>query len=273
MNKLQAVQEILSRNGRRPTTVLDPIGPSDMFDAERWLDREELAVQSEGWHYNRRSRIKLSPILITFNNASWTEATKTLSQVGAFADASVGQTLSITSGSGVVTGEYTVATIVSDDAVTLAASIADPAGDIASGVQGLSITNVIRLPSYVTEADTSGVDFWKNFTHRGGRLLDLHNNTDQFEGEVEVEYVERLEFGCIPLAIRRYIMLRAAQRFAEEHKTDQFPVIKTAVKDAKTEAMRYNDRAEDSNVLDRADSLTRLREVSGYRVSSDIRRV
>lgn len=61
MNRLDAVNEILSAVGVRPVDALDTDGTSLSAEAERWLDRELLRIQSQGWHYNIRKDVTYSP--------------------------------------------------------------------------------------------------------------------------------------------------------------------------------------------------------------------
>lgn len=56
MTKLQAVNEVLAKAGHLPVPALDENinGASLAARVERVLDQEELRIQIEGWHYNRR---------------------------------------------------------------------------------------------------------------------------------------------------------------------------------------------------------------------------
>lgn len=79
------------------------------------------------------------PGTIAITAGNWTDATKTLTQTGKFVGAIVGQTIALTAGTGVVVATYTIATVVSDDAVTLTTDINGGAGDIAdSSIVGTS---------------------------------------------------------------------------------------------------------------------------------------
>jgi len=61
MTKLEGVCEILERCGHPIAIALDTGGASRVADAERWLDRENLEVQSIGWHFNTRKDVTLTP--------------------------------------------------------------------------------------------------------------------------------------------------------------------------------------------------------------------
>jgi len=270
MNKLQAVQEIVDKIGLNAASALDTGGSSDMGVAERWLDREEMAVQAEGWHYNTRRRTEFSPTLYTFDNASWTEASKTLQQTGKFANATSGQTLTILVGG--VPGDYVVDSLVSNDAVILTESMNGGGGNIASGISGQAKTNAIILPDYVLETDTNYTDEWRDMAKRGRRLLDLDNNTTQFSESVTVEYIERVPFACIPPQIQRYMLFRAALEFAAQRKSDQYPAIKRQMESVKTQAKNFNARCKDANFLRRPDSLSTVRSVSRWTSQIDVMR-
>lgn len=205
MTKLQAVQEMLRRCGRRPGPALQTGSPSDMGEAERMLDEEDLDVQAIGWEYNTRFNVELSPILYTFDNATYVDSNRTLAQVGSFADATVGQTLEIAG------AEYIVEALNSDDMVTLATNLT---GGDATGVTGAATNNKIVAPAHAISFDTDAADEWRDFTQQGRRLYDNTNNTDLFEKSVRVTYVEKMEFGCIPYEVRKFIMLRAALKAA-----------------------------------------------------------
>ena len=224
------MREILFRNGLRPSGALQTGTQSDMGIAEDLLDQEELAVQARGWHYNTIIDYALSPVLYIFDNAAWTDATKTLTQTGAFEDATVGQTLTITSGA--TAGDYTVATKVSDDAVTLEEDISS-GGNIVSGIVGVAKNNKIALPASTIRVDTNMESARYDFTQQGGRMYDRVENTDMFSDSYKFTLVDRKDWGCIPYEVRRWICLRAALRFAEHRATDQYASIMKAELEAK----------------------------------------
>lgn len=61
MTKLDAVNLILRASGLRTVAALQTDSASDAAEAERILDECELEVQSQGWHYNTRKDVELSP--------------------------------------------------------------------------------------------------------------------------------------------------------------------------------------------------------------------
>lgn len=237
MTKLDAVREILYRNGLRPSGALQTGTQSDMGIAEDMLDQEELAVQARGWHYNTIIDYELSPVLYAITNAAWTDATKTLTQTGSFEDATVGQTITITSGA--TAGNCTVATKVSDNAVTLEEDISS-GGDIASGIVGVAANNKIALPASTIRVDTDRESARFDFTQQGGRVYDRIENTDMFTVGYKFTLIDRKDWGCIQMEVRRWVCLRAAIRFSEHRMTDQYASIMRAEADAKRRAFRLN---------------------------------
>lgn len=78
MNRLDAVNEILAAISLRPVAELDTNGASLAADAERWLDREMLRIQSQGWHYNIRRDVDMTPdgdgFIIPDNDVIWLDS-------------------------------------------------------------------------------------------------------------------------------------------------------------------------------------------------------
>ncbi len=72
----------------------------------------------------------MKPGTISITAGNWTNASKTLTQTGRFAGAIIGQTISLTAGTTVSAGTYTIATVVSNDEVTLTTDINGASGDI-----------------------------------------------------------------------------------------------------------------------------------------------
>jgi len=59
MTKLDAVNIVLTRNGRAPVSALDTSAASEAAHAEQLIDEVELRIQAEGWPYNTRSDVEL----------------------------------------------------------------------------------------------------------------------------------------------------------------------------------------------------------------------
>lgn len=76
-----------------------------------------------------------SRIRVALATATWTEATKTLTQAGAFADYSytAGDVIVIESGTGAAPGVYPIASRTSDDAIVLTESLSSAGADLATG--------------------------------------------------------------------------------------------------------------------------------------------
>lgn len=129
---------------------------------------------------------------IVVGGANWTDATKTITKVGAFANYvwAAGDTFNITAGTGVTLAEYTIASRPNNDTITLTADINGAGGNIVdnsiNGTVGLGslvgykriapssaqdsalILNVHNLPSdanaYGVVVDTSYPDYPTSFS-------------------------------------------------------------------------------------------------------------
>lgn len=119
--------------------------------------------------------------------AAWTEATKTLTQVGAFAGYAFtpGDKLSVESGTGAIPGVYLIASRTGDDAIVLSESLSTAGVDLATGDITSAYDNMTDPPEDLQEgvirqamllhntSDTAGlkkIDFGDaggSFTTRG----------------------------------------------------------------------------------------------------------
>ena len=61
MTKLEAVNKIMRRAGHHPVKVLETDQASNAAEAERCLDESNLEVQGDGYNFNTRSNVTLSP--------------------------------------------------------------------------------------------------------------------------------------------------------------------------------------------------------------------
>ena len=61
MTPLEAANVILTRNRRRPVTALQTGDASDAGNAERTLDEVSRRIQEQGWHFNVRENVELTP--------------------------------------------------------------------------------------------------------------------------------------------------------------------------------------------------------------------
>ena len=255
MTKLEAVALILMRNGMGPPSQLDTGGPSEAGIAERMIDAEEVDLQARGWHYNTVRNYDLEPDLYEISNASYTAATKTLTQAGAFSAATVGQSLSLSHASlteteAIVTGVDST----NGNYVTLDRDIA--AGDIASGITGEAMTNRIAVPAGTINIDADESYEIKDLTQHGGRLWDRDELTDMFSDPVTVRLVERWTFSCMPYAIQRYIALKAALVYNESRGNREMRGgILREFLEAEKDANKWNTDMRDINVLESFDAM------------------
>ncbi len=126
-------------------------GDSDLNTDPKWILNQagEIMVASHRWKWlERRPSLISIRQNVGLTSATWTEATKTLTLVGAFANYShlVGDRLVITSGTGADQGEYIVASKTDSDAIVLETSIgaaADGSTDIAGRIEA----DTAELPS------------------------------------------------------------------------------------------------------------------------------
>lgn len=264
---------MLGRIGLLPIGSLDTGGGSTPGIAERVLDDVELRVQARGWHYNMRRNQELSPVLFTFSNAGWTNATKTLTQNGAFVDATVGQTIEITGGTGVTAGSYIVTGIDSTNGhyVVLDTDIST-GGDVANGISGEATNNKIAVPAGTIWLDNDECREWRDITQLGGRIVDKTSgeNTDLFTDSVVCLVCYRYSFECIVMPIRQYIATEAAREFVDQYGPQfmreniwqtRLRLCREEAARARAEANKFDCDARDINLLETAESL----RVKGWR--------
>lgn len=251
MDKLEAVNEILRLSGLGTVPALDTGKASWTAEAERCLDRSEIDLQSDGWPHDKRVNITLTPIVVTFSNAGWTASSRTLSQAGKFSDATAGMKLTVTDANGGVEDDYIVEQVVSGDAVILTTSLNGT--DIASGIEGYSLTNQIKVPAGCLEIDSSGADAGWNITQLGDHLFDVDGNTDQFDSEgVVTDYTLRYKFDCIPYKLQQYIVACATVEFYRGlpgHDPSKLIRLESDRTRAKVRADQFRNDSEDVNVL------------------------
>jgi hypothetical protein len=140
------VSEVVQLYSTGSTADFDAATPL-VEDTDFVVRSHELAVLEsiyQHWHraYPRCIRVTYtagladpSRIRVALATATWTEATKTLTQAGAFASYTyaAGDMIVIESGTGATPGVYPIASRVSDDAVTLTASLSSAGADLATG--------------------------------------------------------------------------------------------------------------------------------------------
>lgn len=258
MQKLEAVRQMLELCGLQHISALDTDGASMAAFAERILDRENIALQEYGWHFNRRDDVELEPSLYTFSNAAWDAATKKITQAGAFEDATVGQTLDITAGATTL-GEVIVTGIDAGFNYVIVDTEIDPS-NIASGVVGEAVNNKIVLPETALNIDS--IDH-NDVVQLGSKLYDHETNEPLFEDSVTVTYTALIDFDCLPEAFARYVMLTAAERFASAYSNNKSTIgyIGMKLREAEAKCKRAEIDTSDCNVLDS----TFARDIRGQR--------
>jgi hypothetical protein len=80
----------------------------------------------------------------------------------------------------------------------------------------------IDVPDTVIWCDTYGESQHIDISNRGGRLYGRANNTSVFTGPIQVEYIERWVFECIPYPIKEYIVARSTIEFLKELQPQNF---------------------------------------------------
>jgi hypothetical protein len=108
--------------------------PIDLIDTEiQWT--LNYIYNKEFWNFRKRQVMLNVNYLAYPTAATWTESTKTLTQTGAFTDlpSSPNARVLIQSGTGVVVGDYQVASKTSNDAIVLTQSISLANGNLTTG--------------------------------------------------------------------------------------------------------------------------------------------
>jgi hypothetical protein len=85
---------------------------------------------------------------VAVSGANWTDATKTLTQTGAFANYvwRSGDLITITAGTGVTAGQYVIASRVDDDSIVLSTDINGTSSNVAdSSIVGLIETGRVLV--------------------------------------------------------------------------------------------------------------------------------
>lgn len=244
MDKLEGVNKVIRASGKLPVPSLDTGGNSWAGIAERVIDLEDLQVQTRGWHYNTRHNVTVSPVLYTFDNATWEEADKRLTQADKFTQATVGQTIQANGVNAVVVGVDTSAGayIVLDTDITT--------GGDASGISGVALTNRIAVPAGTLTVDADRCRDSRDITQEGGRLYNRDDNTDMFSSSVIITHVVRYEFNCLPLVIRNLIIGRSIIEFLRTHgPQDRVGMAERELQRIDLEARKWETKMIDPNIF------------------------
>ena len=79
-------------------------------------------------------------------------------------------------------------------------------------------TKKIAWDSTLLRVSTTEGNFLRN---RGGLVYDVTNNTDKFDGQIEVEAIVLVPFEELPEAFREYITIKSARLFATRYLGDE----------------------------------------------------
>lgn len=79
-------------------------------------------------------------------------------------------------------------------------------------------TKEIAWDSTLLRVSTTEGNFLRN---RGGLVYDVTNNTDKFDGQIEVEAIVLVPFEELPEAFREYITIKSARLFATRYLGDE----------------------------------------------------
>jgi len=245
MQKLEAIRQMFELCGLQHLSALDTDGASAAAFAERILDRENIAQQQQGFYFNDRAEVTLSPSLYSFDAATWTAASNRLTQTGKFTDANVGQTVSVTSGTATV-GEAVVTATDGADYIELDTQL-DPSNQ--TGVVGVAVNNVITLPEEAIAIDSTSIT---TAVQLGSVLYDKDTNSKFFDDDVTVAYTALVEFNCVPEAFALYVMYTAAERFCVSYCKDKTNLrfIGSKLREAQAQWNIADQQAADLNVLD-----------------------
>lgn len=125
----------------------------------------------------------------------------------------------------------------------------------------------IVVPSGTIAMDTDAASIHIDTAQVGDKLYNKDDNTDEFASSVYTEQTLAYSFGCIPFAIKNYIVARAAVEFARVFKNMEPRLIRQLEGDmlkAKVEANRYEVQQSDINMLQTEESLAAVGKRRGY---------
>lgn len=115
--------------------------------------------------------------------------------------------------------------------------------------------DTIALPTGAITIDAYGTDARRHVTQLGGSLYDLDNHTDEFTGNLQVEYVLRYDFGCIPQPVQHYIACAAAVAYNERYgHPSRARGLLMAEQRAMGHAKVFDNNSQDTNVLSSQDA-------------------
>lgn len=115
----------------------------------------------------------------------------------------------------------------------------------------------IVLPDNTLKVDTAGTDERLHVGTRGQYLFDLDNNTLVFDGSVEVDLVQFLDFEDLPYELQNFIVCRAGRIFQEGAmgSTSLDGFTSRREKEAEADWNAAASDTEDANVIDQSSSV------------------
>ncbi len=248
---LDVINEMLGAIGEYSVADLNAFesgGTTMAAQAERVLLRENVKIQSKGWHENTELDVELKvPVTtLTISNVS-----------GTF---TIGET--VTGDSSSATGLYSQidgttmylvpvsGTFEAADNLTGADSEVTAVVD-ADGVDSVSEAEIV-LTTDIIRADSYGASAYRDVCVRGGKLYDRADNTFDFSDTIYAKLVRLLDFPDLTPDTRAAVAARAARKFQAEIIGDRGKDadLKKDEDEAHTEAVKTDAENADYNILD-----------------------
>lgn len=259
MTTLEAVNTVLSSIGYAEVSALETGTNSGAGQAESALTRQSRKLQAEGWHFNKRFNVTLSPddndhILIyasvTASLANPTVITQTghglaSGDVVEFRDSTTTPSL---------TGPYVI-TKVNADTYTVPVNVSTGGTAIVSNIIGGTVIEI--------DVDPDQSDAGSNISMQEDRLYDLEDNTDEFDGDLKVWYKLLMPFAKLPPYIQELVVADAAVVMNDNNGVPaRAAALRDAARLARVRARQADTRTADTNVLETRD----VRAVLGNRM-------
>lgn len=124
-----------------------------------------------------------------------------------------------------------------------------------NGVEGVELepdaSDEIVLDADVLDADSYGVDAWRNVTVRGGKLYDIDNDTTEFSAAIRVSLVRELDFTALDRLLAALVVAEAAvalqrQLIGSRERRDE---LMAAAQQARIEAVSADARRDNRTLL------------------------
>lgn len=262
MTTLEAINYALKRCGLSVASALETGTSSAVGEMERFLDEVNLEVQSENWHFNRRTDVRVSPntagkilLAITGSVTGISVANPTVITCTAHG-LSDGDTVlfASTNSTPVLVGPYVVTKVDAN-------SFTVPVNVTGSGNTGTFST----WGGTIIEIDCSDED--RNVVAINDRLYDLDNNTDIFTEDVDIDFTLQMAWSLIPPKVQQYIAAQTAVAYNDSKgMSERAGVLRDNAKKCKVRARAADARTADVNLL----STQGVANVRGNRLSGNI---